>query len=83
MVTSSNEKKIEYPAIKIFIWWLRMLANISLPVLEYMSSNNWRNSSITQSAGAVEYTDCTSAEEYNTPISILDMTLNNLMVSFQ
>ena len=33
-----------------------------------------------QSSGAVEYTDCTSADP---PASVLDMTLNNLMVKFQ
>ena len=41
---------------------------------------------IVQSAGAVEYTDCTSAKGGKTlhhQISVLDMTLNNLMVRFQ
>ena len=37
---------------------------------------------IAQSAGAVEYTDCFSAEGYDPPMSVLDMTLNNLMVRF-
>ena len=38
-----------------------------------------------QSTGAVEYTDCTSAEGVRPPppTSVLDMTLNNLMVRFQ
>ena len=37
-----------------------------------------------QLAGAVEYTDCISAEEYPIPrMSILDMTLNHLMVRLQ
>ena len=35
------------------------------------------------SAGAVEYTDCLSAERLGPPMSVLDMTLNNLRVSFQ
>ena len=37
---------------------------------------------IAQSAGAVEYTDCTSAEELSPSpaMSVLDMTPNNLMV---
>ena len=40
--------------------------------------------SVAQSAGAVEYTDCTSAEGVRPPLtSVLDMTLNNLMVRFQ
>ena len=34
-----------------------------------------------QSAGAVEYTDCTAADHPTT--SALNMTLNNLIVSFQ
>ena len=34
--------------------------------------------------GAVEYTECISAEEYDpSPMSVLDMTLNNLMVRLQ
>ena len=42
---------------------------------------NW----LAQSAGAEEYTDCASAEGKETPppTSVLDMTLNNLMVRFQ
>ena len=37
-----------------------------------------------QSAGSVEYTDCISTERWNPPpTSILDTTLNNLMVRFQ
>ena len=37
-----------------------------------------------QSAGAVEYTDFFSAEvEDPHPMSLLDMTLKNLMVTFQ
>ena len=36
-----------------------------------------------QSAGAIEYTDSTSAEGWDpTPTSVLDMTLNNLMKSW-
>ena len=36
------------------------------------------------SAEAAEYTDCISAERWNSPpTSVLDMTLNNLIVSFQ
>ena len=35
---------------------------------------------VAQSAVAVEYTDCTSAEGYPPPMSVLDMTLNSLMV---
>ena len=39
---------------------------------------------IAQSAGAVEYTDCTSAEGKSPPLmSVQNMTLNNLMVGFQ
>ena len=38
-----------------------------------------------QSAGAVEYTDCISAEGVRShpPTSVLDMTQNNLMLKFQ
>ena len=37
-----------------------------------------------QSAVTVEYTDCFSAEGLDSPSkSVLDMTLNNLMMSFQ
>ena len=39
---------------------------------------------IAQSAGAVEYTDCISAEGwYPHPTSVLDMIPNNLMMRFQ
>ena len=37
---------------------------------------------IAQSAGAIEYTDCFSTERKHSPMSILYMTLNNLMVCF-
>ena len=37
---------------------------------------------LSQSAGAVEYTDCTSAEDKIPPMSVLNMTQNNLMVKF-
>ena len=41
-------------------------------------------STVAQSTGAVEYTDCFSAEGIDPPTtSVLDMTLNNLMVKFQ
>ena len=39
---------------------------------------------IAQLAGAVEYTVCISTERYDAlPNSVLDMTLNNLMVRLQ
>ena len=41
---------------------------------------------LAQSAGAVEYTDCFSAEGLDAPThptSVLDMTLKNLMLRFQ
>ena len=33
-----------------------------------------------QSNGALEYNDCTSAEDKTPPMCVLDRTLNNLMV---
>ena len=49
-----------------------------------MEVNKEIKSDIAQLAGAVEYTDCFSAEGKNppSPTSVLDMTLNNLMVLF-
>ena len=43
------------------------------------------NAIVAQSAGAVEYTDCTFGEVQDTSAatSVLDMTLNNLIVRFQ
>ena len=38
---------------------------------------------LAQSAGAVEYTDCMSAESKALPTSVPDMQLNNLMVRLQ
>ena len=37
----------------------------------------------TQSAGAVEHTDGISAEDSTPPMSVLQMTLNNLIVRLQ
>ena len=48
-------------------------------LLKYVLSM-WK---IAQSAGAVEYTNCTSAEGKNPPLSVFDMALNNLMMKFQ
>ena len=39
--------------------------------------------SVAQSTGAVEYTDCFFAECLPLPTIFLDLTLNNLMMSFQ
>ena len=46
---------------------------------------SWYNFIFANSAGAAEYTDCVSAEESDspTPTNVLDMTINNLMVSFE
>ena len=44
------------------------------------------NINVAQSAGAVEYTDCFSADGEDLPppaTSVLDVTQNNLMVRFQ
>ena len=45
----------------------------------------WKFSKIllAQSAGAIEYTDCTSVEGQDPPTIVQDMTLNNVMVRFQ
>ena len=40
-------------------------------------------SAVALSAGAVEYTDCFSADGLDLPTSVLDMTQNNPMVRFQ
>ena len=37
---------------------------------------------VSQKAGAVEYTNCTSVDGYDPAMSALDMTLNNQMVRF-
>ena len=49
-----------------------------------VSMNEIALTKLAQSVGAVEYTDCFSAGG-NTPLpmSVLEMTLNNLMVRFQ
>ena len=41
------------------------------------------NCLIARLAGAVEYSDCTSAEGKSPPTIVLDMTQNYLMVRFQ
>ena len=59
---------------KFFFWFLLILILIFL----------FSSSKFAQLAGAVEYIDCFSAEGYLPPTtSVLDMTLNNLMVRFQ
>ena len=47
-----------------------------------MKKSNFR---IGKTVGAVEYTNCTSAEGEARPLqtSVLDMTLNNLMARFR
>ena len=35
------------------------------------------------SNGVIEYTDCISAEEQDSPTGVLDMTINNLMLRLQ
>ncbi len=54
-------------------------------IVSFEPSRNFNNKAKTaQSAEAVEYTDCTFAEGYDPPpMSVLDMTLNSLMVRFQ
>ena len=47
-----------------------------------LSSFNYQEQ-IVQSTEVVEYTDFTSAEGYDPPLSVMDMTLNDLMVRFQ
>ena len=52
----------------------------------YVDVKNWNllaQLQIAQSAGTVEYTDCYSAEKYPPLMSVLIMTLNNLMVRLQ
>ena len=52
---------------------------------QIVNTNVGRTRSIAQSAGAVEYTDCFSAEGYNPPPpkSVLYMTLKNLIIKYQ
>ena len=61
---------------------------LSTPALRLLRGSLWPGvvtpDRVAQSAGAVEYTDCTSAEGLRPLLtSVLDMTLNNLMVRFQ
>ena len=51
--------------------------------LEYIVLLRSSKAVVAQSAGAVEYTDCISVEGYEPLTSVLDMTLNSLMVRFQ
>ena len=62
---------------EIYVWLLVWLVYI----LQLLRCGHFA-----QSTDAVEYTDCTSAEGKTSPplpMSVLDMTLNNLMVRFQ
>ena len=61
-----------------------MFISIYLSIYQLLHTINLSINQLAQSAGAVEYTDCFSAEGYDPPpTSVLDMTLNNLMVRFQ
>ena len=62
--------------------FLRVMISIILNCFKIMKSIFLIT--FTQSAGAVEYTDCTSAEGYDpAPTSTLGITQNNLMVRLQ
>ena len=67
--------------------WLNCFLHLSFVlILNWIAWNKTvLTSKLCTYAGAVEYTDCTSAEGKDTPppMSVLDMTLNNLMVRFQ
>ena len=76
----------------VYIWWVcgsqllcvyMMSVWFSTSVVYICCQGLTLNYILAQSAGAVEYTDCTSAEREDSRISVLDMTLNNMMVSFQ
>ena len=57
---------------------------INTLIIECRAHTNFSLRFFAQSAGAVEYTDCFSAEGKTLPTtSVLVMTLNNLMVRFQ
>ena len=76
-------------------WWLlpmeslpELPKNLNIVTLSLWPMNSGVLTSLlllAQLAGAVEYTDCFSAEGVRPPppTSVLDMTLNNLMVRFQ
>ena len=61
---------------KIWIQMIRQNNSVKKHLLDVKLKYN----PIAQSAGAVEYTDCTSASEKTSSTSVLDLILNNLTV---
>ena len=68
------------------LWWrfgeCSILSLPSLPGLLWLGEVA-PDMVLAQSAGAVGYTDCISTEGYESLTSVLDMTLNNMMVGLQ
>ena len=63
-----------------FTWDCRMHRLLLCKVVRHTPTNKC---SLAKSPGRVEYTDCFSTEGKTPPTSVLDMTLNNLMVRLQ
>ena len=62
-------------SIELSVWYIIIVLNIHYCIHSVL---------LAQSAGALEYTDCFSAERLDPhPMSVLDMTLNNLIVRLQ
>ena len=63
----------------------KSLPSTSIDIRSTLCESNSQSSDIVQSAGVVEYADCTSAEGYYPPpppMIVLDTTLNNMMMRF-
>ena len=65
------------------LWWYFFICK-KVCFMVIWAVNSESKFCVAQSAGAVEYTDCTSAEEIRLPTNKCpDMTLNKLLVRFQ
>ena len=94
--TKKDKKKLVFnllrPELKFILYHLSIGKSvlqccgerIKVPPVYQAQKLKDQDEKIAQSTGAVEYTDCTFAEGYTPPpMSVLDMSLNNLMVRFQ
>ena len=73
--------RIPTPQEKAILAWTFCITHRIVRWSDEKKKDNKQGSA--QSVGAIEYTDCISVEEQDSTASVLDMTLNNLMMRLQ
>ena len=77
---TSNLYKMAFLLFTLCKFFTLVLTRFSLEFKQQQVSSDFQ---VTQSAGAAEYTDCISEKGKETPTSVLDMALSNLMARIQ